>query len=106
MKRLLVKLTVMLYMLPAVAGTVAAQTDTDTVESAVPAAVAAGPQAENDGTALVYRCDIRKMIAAPLWRSVKKSFTEADSLNADYMLIHMNTYGGQVDIADSMRTLI
>ncbi|MEZ4997902.1 MAG: hypothetical protein R2758_10690 [Bacteroidales bacterium] len=46
------------------------------------------------------------MIAAPLWRSVKKSFADADSLNADYMLIHMNTYGGQVDIADSMRTLI
>ncbi len=27
-------------------------------------------------------------------------------MNADYMLIQMNTYGGQVDIADSMRTLI
>jgi len=55
---------------------------------------------------LVYKCDIKKMIAAPLWRSVKKSFTQARSENADYMLIHMNTYGGQVDIADSMRTLI
>ena len=61
---------------------------------------------EKDGPALVYKCDIKKMIAAPLWRSVKKSFADADSLNADYMLIHMNTYGGQVDIADSMRTLI
>jgi membrane-bound serine protease (ClpP class) len=60
----------------------------------------------NDSSMLVFRCDIRKMIAAPLWRTVKKSFTEAESLKADYMLIHMNTYGGQVDIADSMRTLI
>jgi len=60
----------------------------------------------SDSTTLVYRCNIDKMIAAPLWRLVKKSFDEADSLNADYMLIHMNTYGGQVDIADSMRTLI
>ncbi|TNF41441.1 MAG: hypothetical protein EP313_02780, partial [Bacteroidetes bacterium] len=29
---------------------------------------------EKDGPALVYKCDIKKMIAAPLWRSVKKSF--------------------------------
>ena len=59
-----------------------------------------------DTTTLVYKVKIDKMIAAPLWRSVKKSFVDADSLNADFILIHMNTYGGQVDIADSMRTLI
>lgn len=59
-----------------------------------------------DTTTLVYLCKVDKMIAAPLWRSVKKSFDQADSLNADYILIHMNTYGGQVDIADSIRTLI
>ena len=59
-----------------------------------------------DTTTLVYKVNIDKMIAAPLWRSVKKSFVDADSLNADFILIHMNTYGGQVDIADSMRTLI
>jgi membrane-bound serine protease (ClpP class) len=59
-----------------------------------------------DTTTLVYKVNIDKMIAAPLWRSVKKSFVEADSVNADFILIHMNTYGGQVDIADSMRTLI
>lgn len=72
--------------------------------SARPACTAA--QTGPDTTAVVYKCDIRKNIAAPLWRSVKKSFAEADSVNADFMLIHMNTYGGQVDIADSMRTLI
>jgi membrane-bound serine protease (ClpP class) len=55
---------------------------------------------------LVYLCKIDKMIAAPLWRTVKRSFDEADTLGADYILIHMNTYGGQVDIADSIRTLI
>ncbi|MDF1558747.1 MAG: NfeD family protein [Bacteroidales bacterium] len=63
-------------------------------------------QSGPDTTTLVYKVKIDKMIAAPLWRSVKKSFVEADSLNADFMLLHMNTYGGQVDIADSMRTLI
>jgi membrane-bound serine protease (ClpP class) len=63
-------------------------------------------QSGPDTTTLVYKVKIDKMIAAPLWRSVKKSFVEADSLDADFMLLHMNTYGGQVDIADSMRTLI
>ncbi len=63
-------------------------------------------QSGPDTTTLVYKVKIDKMIAAPLWRSVKKSFVDADSVNADFMLIHMNTYGGQVDIADSMRTLI
>lgn len=64
------------------------------------------PQAPATGNTLVYLCKIDKMIAAPLWRSVKKSFQEADTLKADYILLHMNTYGGQVDIADSIRTLI
>jgi membrane-bound serine protease (ClpP class) len=59
-----------------------------------------------DSATVVYLCKIDKMIAKPLWRTVKKSFDEADSLKADYMLIRMNTYGGQVDIADSIRTLI
>jgi len=73
------------------------------VSVAVPGAKA---QSGPDTTTLVYKVKIDKMIAAPLWRSVKKSFVDADSVNADFMLIHMNTYGGQVDIADSMRTLI
>lgn len=68
--------------------------------------VYAAGQTGPDTTAVIYKVDIKKNIAAPLWRSVKKSFAEADSVNADFMLIHMNTYGGQVDIADSMRTLI
>jgi membrane-bound serine protease (ClpP class) len=63
-------------------------------------------QENADTSTLVYLCKMEKMIAAPLWRSVKKSFLQADTMNADYMLIQMNTYGGQVDIADSMRTLI
>ncbi len=64
------------------------------------------PLAEKDSALLVYKCDMKKTISNPLWWNVRKSFREADSLNADYMLIHMNTYGGQVDIADSIRTLI
>jgi len=55
---------------------------------------------------VVYLCRMDRMIAAPLWRSVKKSFQEAKEKEADYFLIHMNTYGGQVDYADSIRTKI
>ncbi|MHC1732518.1 MAG: nodulation protein NfeD [Bacteroidales bacterium] len=92
MKKLTVRLAFLLPALFAMAG------------YALP--VNAAGQTGPDTTAIVYKCDIKKNIAAPLWRSVRKSFAEADSVNADFMLIHMNTYGGQVDIADSMRTLI
>jgi len=59
-----------------------------------------------EGKPLIYKFEIREMIAAPVWRTTQKSFEEAESLNADYVLIHMNTYGGQVDFADSIRTRI
>jgi membrane-bound serine protease (ClpP class) len=55
---------------------------------------------------VVYKFEIRKMIAAPIWRTTQKSFDEAEEMGADYVLIHMNTYGGQVDFADSIRTRI
>jgi membrane-bound serine protease (ClpP class) len=80
----------------------------DTLKSIVPqdSVMSTLLQKTGTGKTLVYLCKIDKMIAAPLWRAVKKSFVEADTLNADYILLHMNTYGGQVDIADSIRTLI
>jgi membrane-bound serine protease (ClpP class) len=55
---------------------------------------------------LVYIFEIRKEIAKPVWRITQKAFEEALSLKADYILIHVNTYGGQVNIADSIRTKI
>ncbi len=55
---------------------------------------------------LVYKYDIKKVIAAPIWRTTKISLNEATKAGADYVLIHMNTYGGQVDMADSIRTAI
>lgn len=54
----------------------------------------------------VYVFEIKEEIAKPVWRKVQKAFTEAKSIDADLILIHMNTYGGQVDIADSIRTKI
>lgn len=55
---------------------------------------------------LVYIFEIRKEIAKPVWRITQEAFEEALRLRADYILIHMNTYGGMVNIADSIRTRI
>lgn len=54
----------------------------------------------------VFKVNLKEMIAPPVWRLVKKSFDRATALNSDIVLIHMNTYGGMVEYADSIRTLI
>jgi membrane-bound serine protease (ClpP class) len=55
---------------------------------------------------LVYKFDIKENITPATWRKTRQAFEEADSLNADLFLIHMNTYGGTVLDADSIRTKI
>ena len=55
---------------------------------------------------LVYQFDMRQDVGPALWRQTQKSFAEAEELEADYILIHMNTYGGLVQAADSIRTKI
>ena len=62
--------------------------------------------AATDEETIVYKFDIKKMIAAPVWRTTQKSLEEAREADADYILIHMNTYGGQVNMADSIRTAL
>ncbi len=57
-------------------------------------------------TTLVYQFNIQEEIAPPVWHKTQKAFQEAKALKADIILIHMNTYGGQVDAADSIRTKI
>lgn len=57
-------------------------------------------------TILIYHVDVMESIDKPVWRTMQKGFDEAYRINADYIFIHMNTYGGRVDIADSMRTKI
>lgn len=52
----------------------------------------------------VYTFDIKEEIAPPVWRTTQKAFEEAYAQQADLMLIHMNTYGGMLDAADSIRT--
>lgn len=55
---------------------------------------------------LIYKVDIKDEIGPGVWRLVKKSFDRARQEDADYILIDMNTYGGMVVYADSLRSLI
>ena len=55
---------------------------------------------------LVYKLNIKQEITKATWRQTQQAFQEADSLGADVFLIHMNTYGGTVLDADSIRTKI
>lgn len=55
---------------------------------------------------IIFKVDIKDEIGPGVWRLVKRSYEEADKAKADYILIHMNTYGGMVVYADSLRSLI
>lgn len=55
---------------------------------------------------LIYTFKISDEIAKPVWYKSKKAFKEASALKADIILIQMNTYGGLLETADSIRTAI
>lgn len=52
----------------------------------------------------VYIFDMKEEIGPSAWRLTQKAFEGAVQANADLMMIRMNTYGGMVDYADSIRT--
>ncbi|HAN76824.1 MAG TPA: serine protease, partial [Bacteroidales bacterium] len=64
------------------------------------------PQVNKSDSLIVYKLNIKEEIGPAIWRQTKQSFTEAKQHKADIILIHMNTYGGLVDAADSIRTAI
>ena len=55
---------------------------------------------------LVYQIDIQQEIDNTTWLYLKNGLAEAERLQAQAVLIHMNTYGGLLEAADSMRTAI
>ena len=55
---------------------------------------------------LVYQVDIQREIDNTSWLYLKNGLAEAERLGAEAVLIHMNTYGGLLEAADSMRTAI
>ncbi len=68
--------------------------------------VVAFTKAAKNDTTIVYLYDIRQEIGPEAWRNTQKAFNEANENNADLVFIHMNTYGGMVNAADSIRTAI
>jgi membrane-bound serine protease (ClpP class) len=54
----------------------------------------------------VYVFKMGDEIGKPVWFKTKKALDEATTLKADIILIHMNTYGGLLESADSIRTSI
>lgn len=65
-----------------------------------------GQVSDDSSKVVVFKYDIKEMIAKPVWRTTQKAFDEAVKAGADIIIIHMNTYGGLVDMADSIRTKI
>ncbi|HNS18108.1 MAG TPA: NfeD family protein [Bacteroidales bacterium] len=63
-------------------------------------------QADQSEKVKVYLFDIKEQIAPPVWHKAKKAFKQAEDLSADMVIIHMNTYGGVLETADSLRTRI
>lgn len=64
-----------------------------------------GQQSEN-ATKTIYVFEIFDEIAPPSWRNTQMALEEAKSVNADIVIVHLNTYGGLVDAADSIRTAL
>jgi membrane-bound serine protease (ClpP class) len=57
-------------------------------------------------TVMVFTFSIKENIAAPAWRITQEAFEEALTLGADLVILELNTYGGEVSTADSIRTKI
>lgn len=54
----------------------------------------------------VYTFEMKQEIGPAAWRLTQKAFAEAEKQDADIILIQMNTYGGMLNYADSIRTRI
>lgn len=54
----------------------------------------------------VFRTDLKEDVGPNAWRIIKKSYDQAILEKSDYFLIDMNTFGGAVNFADSIRTLL
>ena len=62
--------------------------------------------ADSTGRKLLYTFPIREEIMPSVVRLTAKCLDEAERMGADAILIQMNTYGGLVDAADSVRTAL
>lgn len=55
---------------------------------------------------LIYVFEMRQEIMPAAWRMTKKCMSDALERGASHIIIDMNTYGGMLDVADSIRTAV
>lgn len=55
---------------------------------------------------IAYVIEVKEEINASSFKRLSKGLKEAKEIDAKYVLIHLNTYGGAVDAADSIRTML
>ena len=60
----------------------------------------------NLSATVVYKIDIRDDIGSKMWIYTQRGMNEARQKNASLIIIHLNTYGGELNYADSIRTAI
>ncbi len=60
----------------------------------------------NQAKPTFFSIDLKKNVGSTTWLYIQKGFEEAKQLNANTIIIEMNTYGGEVGFADSIRTKI
>lgn len=60
-------------------------------------------EAENK---LVYVLPLNDEIGSTTWQHTRSALTEAKRIDADILIVHLNTYGGSVLHADSIRTAL
>ncbi len=54
----------------------------------------------------IYKTSLKEDVGPNAWRVIKNSYIAAQQHGSDYLLIEMNTFGGAVNFADSIRTLL
>lgn len=69
-------------------------------------AAMATPQGAADKTQKVLVFDIREDIASTAWIHTSEALRMARDTRADHIIMNMNTYGGEVTFADSIRSAI
>ena len=65
-----------------------------TILTAIVLILAISLQSEAKEKSLIYTIDIKKEIDNTTWIYLHNGLSEAKQLNADAILLHMNTYGG------------
>jgi membrane-bound serine protease (ClpP class) len=60
----------------------------------------------NEPIRKVFVFEMNRQVDKGLWRITQKAFVQSEEFDPDLIIIRMNTYGGMVDVADSIRTKI